>query len=282
MHFDKINSWAKINLTLNVIGRLPNKYHKIESLVSFVKLNDEIFIGVSNKKEHKITFSGRFSYGIGNKNTITELFQLLDKEKLIKNFKFRIKIKKNIPQKSGLGGGSMNAASILRYLIKKKVIKASNKKIQKIANKVGSDVALGLELKNSILLKNQKIKRISNKINLYVLIVKTNIGCSTKEIYAGVKKYSKSVLNNKNNTFFKIDNLIKSKNDLETVVFKKYPKINKLKFFLSKLPKAYFTRMTGSGSALVTYFKSKKSTIIATKIFRRKYNNYWYIISKTM
>ena len=35
MKFDKINSWAKINLSLNVIQKLPNKYHKIESLISF-------------------------------------------------------------------------------------------------------------------------------------------------------------------------------------------------------------------------------------------------------
>ena len=40
--------------------------------------------------------------------------------------------------------------------------------------------------------------------------------------------------------------------------------------------------MTGSGSAIVAYFKSKKAANIASKIFRRKYKNYWYIISKTI
>ena len=42
MKFDKINSWAKINLSLNVIQKLPNKYHKIESLITFVQVCDEI------------------------------------------------------------------------------------------------------------------------------------------------------------------------------------------------------------------------------------------------
>ena len=46
----------------------------------------------------------------------------------LKDKKFQIKIKKNIPQKAGLGGGSMNAASILKILLKKKIIKASQKK----------------------------------------------------------------------------------------------------------------------------------------------------------
>ena len=46
------------------------------------------------------------------KNTIQKLFQILDKENLLKNKKFKVKIKKLIPQEAGLGGGSMNAASV--------------------------------------------------------------------------------------------------------------------------------------------------------------------------
>ena len=56
---------------------------------------------------------------LGIKNTVEKLFQTLDKQNLIKKKKFKIKIKKNIPQEAGLGGGSMNAASVLNYLIKK-------------------------------------------------------------------------------------------------------------------------------------------------------------------
>ena len=77
-------------------------------------------------------------------------------------------------------------------------------------------------------------------------------------------------------------NLAKSGNDLESVVFKKYPKIKNLKEFLLTLPKINFVRMTGSGSAIVAYFNSKKAVYSATRIFRRKYKNYWYIISKTI
>ena len=195
---------------------------------------------------------------------------------------FEIKIKKNIPQKSGMGGGSMNAASVLKYLIKKKIITISNKKAIEMAYKVGSDVALGLERKNSILFKNGKVGRLENKINFHVLIVKPNIDCSTKDIYANVRKYSKPLYNNKSKRFFEESYLAQSGNDLENVVFKKYPKIKNLKYFISNLPNILFTRMTGSGSALVAYFKSKKSVNYAAKVFKRKYKNYWYIVSKTI
>ena len=44
MNFEKVNSWAKVNLSLNVIKRLSNKYHNIESLITFIKIYDEIKI----------------------------------------------------------------------------------------------------------------------------------------------------------------------------------------------------------------------------------------------
>ena len=120
MSFKKLKSWAKVNLSLNVIRRLPSNYHKIESLITFVQFSDEIKIKSIDEAKHKISFSGKFSKGIGAKNTVIKLLNLLEKKKLIKNKKFEIKVTKNIPQKSGMGGGSMNAACILKYLIKKK------------------------------------------------------------------------------------------------------------------------------------------------------------------
>ena len=111
--FDKINSFAKINLSLNVIKRLPNSHHQIESLVTFIKLSDTIYIKPTKDKKHSIFFSGKFSKNISKNNTINKLLTILDIKNLLNNNKFEIKIIKNIPQKSGMGGGSMNAASLL-------------------------------------------------------------------------------------------------------------------------------------------------------------------------
>ena len=181
-----------------------------------------------------------------------------------------------------MGGGSMNAASILSYFMKKRILNISNKKAKDLAYKVGSDVVLGLEKKNSILFKNKKIGRLNKKIDFHVLIVMANEGCSTKYIFSKVKKYSKPLYFNINKRFFETNYLVQSNNDLENVVFKKYSKIKNLKYFLSSLPNIVFTRMTGSGSAIVAYFKSKKAANNAARIFRRKYKNYWYIVSKTI
>ena len=282
MSFKKLKSWAKINLSLNVIKKLPNNYHKIESLITFVQLSDEIKIKTIDKVNHKISFSGKFSKGISKNNTIIKLLNLLEKKELIKNKKFEIKVTKNIPQKSGMGGGSMNAACILKYLMKKKFFNISTSKAKELANKVGFDVILGLEKKNSILLRSGKTIRLNNKLNFYVLIAMPKFGCSTKNIFSRVMKFSKPMYFKRNKAFFKINNLVQSKNDLENIVFKKYSKIKSLKHFLSSLPNAAFARMTGSGSAVVAYFKSKKTANNAAKIFKSNYKSYWYIVSKTI
>ena len=184
-----IKSYAKINLSLNVIGKDRNNFHKIQSIISFLDLHDIIYIKQINKKKHIVKFSGIFSKNI-RKDSITQLLKILDQKKLL-NKKFSIQVIKNIPQESGLGGGSMNAASVLKFLLKNKLIKLSKNEILNISNRVGSDVFLGLDRKNLILVNNKKIKKFSLKLGLFLILIKPKIGCSTKEIYGHVKKYSK-------------------------------------------------------------------------------------------
>ena len=282
MNFKIIKSHAKINLSLRVIGKLKSGYHKIESLVSFLNLYDEIKIKEIIGKNHKIKFFGKFAKGIKKNNTIFNLFKILDKRKLLKNQKYLIEIKKNIPQKSGLGGGSMNASSIIKALISKKILNFSKENLNKLTNQIGSDVKLGLDNKNKILFPNGKLSIFKKKKTLFVIIIKPNFGCSTKEIYKGINKYSsKKIINNKKNYFY-INNLIKLENDLEKVAFKKYPNLKKVKLYVEGLPNISFARMTGSGSSIVGYFLSKNSTINAAKILKKKYKNYWCITSKTI
>ncbi len=277
----KIKSFAKINLALNVTGK-DSSIHKIESIIAFVSLYDEIDIKKIKSKTHNISFTGEFAQNIGKNNTVSKLLQILESKNLLQNRKFRIKIKKRIPSKAGLGGGSMNAASILNYFVKRNIIKSNKKEIINISNEIGSDVILGLNRKNSILNSKKKIKYFTNREALHTLIVKPNFGCSTKEIYSKVRKFNKPKLNNPSIKMFDYEFLKKMSNSLEPIAFSKYPKLKSLKFFLQNLSKPLFVRMTGSGSALVAYFRSKQRCDYAKKQFKKKFKNYWCITSKTI
>ena len=122
MNSFKIKSYAKINLALNITGK-KTKLHNIERLISFIDLHDLITITESNTKQHKINFIGRYSKNISKINTISKLLKILDNKKLLNNKKFEIKVIKKKPQKAGMGGRSMNAASLLKFFIEKKIIK---------------------------------------------------------------------------------------------------------------------------------------------------------------
>ena len=221
MQFDKIKSFAKVNLTLKILNKYSNGYHKIESLISKISLADEILIKEIQGPKNRISFSGKFSSNISNTNTISKLLKILNDQNYIKNKKFNIKVKKNIPQSSGMGGGSMNAASILNYLFKKRIIKTTKNNLIKIANKVGSDVILGL-YESPMILQGQNISKINKKLNFHLLIIKPNFGCSTKMIYAKHKGFSRSLFN-KSNKIDRQDLLKVSNNDLERAAFIKYP-----------------------------------------------------------
>jgi 4-diphosphocytidyl-2-C-methyl-D-erythritol kinase len=281
MNINNVKSFGKINLAIHVTGKLT-KLHKIESIVKFIKLHDLITIKKINSKKHKVSFNGTFSKNINKNNTVNKLFTILDDQKLLNNKKFQIKIKKNIPQEAGLGGGSMNAANILSFLIKKKFIKLSQKKIFEITNAIGSDVILGINPINTVLSSKNIIKKFSKSPNFYTLLVRPNFGCSTKKIYSGVKKYTKPIFNNPKQNMFSPKFLLKQENALEKVAFLKYPKLRIIKSFLENLNKPLFVRMTGSGSVLVAYYQKKQDCELAKVRFKRKYRNYWCITSKTI
>ena len=281
MKYSKIKSYAKINLALNVVGK-TSSLHKIESIIAFVDLHDIILIKGIKSKKHIISFSGKFSNNIIKKNTVFRLLEILDKKNLLNNKKFKIKIIKNVPNQAGLGGGSMNAATILKYFIKKKIVQTTTKNIIKISRLIGSDVILGLNIKNSILTSKNKIKLFRNCKIFYVLIVKPNIGCSTKEIYAKVKKFTKPKIKKPIKKMFDLNYLKKMDNSLEKITLLKYPNIRPIKSYLENLSKTVFVRMTGSGSALVAYFQTKDGCLNAKKMFNKKYKNYWCIASKTI
>ena len=281
MSIFKIKSYAKLNLALNVIGK-TSKLHKIETIVSFIDLHDLIYLKQINNKDHRISFEGTFSKNINKINTVTTLLKLLDKKNLLKNQKFEIRIIKNIPQESGMGGGSMNAASLINFFFKKGLLKLNKNELIKLTGHIGSDVILGIKPTNAILTSKGKILKYDKSIKLYTLVVKPDFGCSTKQVYSKVKLFSKSKFNIPKQEMFEAKYLKTLNNDLEKIAFKQYPKLKKIKSFLLTMPNNIFVRMSGSGSAIVAYFHSKRTCGNAYSQFKRKFNSHWCITSKTI
>tara|TARA_B100000963_G_scaffold216489_1_gene188805 strand:+ start:11052 stop:11891 length:840 start_codon:yes stop_codon:yes gene_type:complete len=277
-----LKSYAKINLSLTVNKKLANGLHDIQSIFCLVNLKDTVSIKkFKSSYKDKISFVGPYSKDVNlSNNSIKILLNVMRKYKLISNF-FNIKIHKNIPVFSGLGGGSSNATTIFKFLLKKKIKKSV---FYKIINQISSDMSLfffNQGYQNNL----NKITKLKKKHKLYFLVVVPNIKCSTKFIYSKVNKYSKKkILNEKNFNNKKkfIEYLMTLNNDLQLVVEKEFPIIRKLLFNISRIQGCYFSRLTGSGSACYGLFRDLNSSKVAAKKLRKKYPKYWLSIAKTI
>ena len=275
-----LKSYSKINLSLSVNSKLKKGLHEIQSYYCLINLSDKIKISKIKKKKDIILFKGPFAKHIKiSNNSIVNLLKLLRKLKLISSY-YSVDVVKNIPVFSGLGGGTSNAATILKFLLKDKITKNIFNKIEKL---IGSDLKLFFHKRG--FLENLKTIKIINKKEMFFLLSRPNINCSTRKIYSKVRKYSKKNKFNfyKINTSKKfINHILAQKNELQSIVEKKYPIIRTLVTDISIEKGCYFSRMSGSGSVCYGLFNSERNAKKALNKLKTKHPKFWFSIAKTV
>ena len=275
-----LSSYAKINLSLRINSKRKDGFHEIQSYFCLINLADKIKLKKIKEKKDKIFFKGPFSKLVNKKNnSIINLFKFLRKLKLISNY-YSITINKNIPVFGGLGGGTGNAASILKVLLRGKVSKSL---LNKAVSIIGTDLRLFFYKQG--FLSNLKTITHFQKKKLFFILIKPNIRCSTKEIYSKVRKYSKKQLLAQNkiktkNKFISI--LSQENNDLQSIVEQKYPLIKKLLLAIRNEKGCYFSRMTGSGSVCYGLFKDQIAAKKALNKLKVKFPKFWFSFAKTV
>ena len=112
-----LKSYAKINLSLYVYKKLKSGFHNIYTIYSLINLHDKIYVKkIKNQRSDKISFIGPFSKHVSRENnSIIKILDAMRKNNLIEGF-YSIKVRKQIPGFSGFGGGTSNAAFLLKYL----------------------------------------------------------------------------------------------------------------------------------------------------------------------
>lgn len=276
-----LKSFSKINLSLSINKKFKNGLHDIQSYFCLINLYDQIEIKKIKGRNDIIKFKGKFAKLVDkNKNTISKTLQILRDKNIIKNY-YLVSINKKIPVFAGLGGGTSNAACLVKHLLKKKV---SKNLLDILEKKIGSD--LKLFFYDQGFLKNLRtINSLRRKYNLFFLLVYPNIRNSTKYIYSKVRKYSaksKYNFNNINNKNKFINFQISSNNELQSIVEKKYPIIRKLLGEIDQKKGCYFSRMTGSGSACYGVFDNEKTAKTALRSVRSKFPKFWFSVTKTI
>jgi 4-diphosphocytidyl-2-C-methyl-D-erythritol kinase len=258
---------AKINLHLSILNRRKDNYHNIFSLICPLEFSDKIsIIDLETRKNGScnIQSEGVYKSIIENLDISDNLinkayFKYFSKTGLKPNVTF--KIEKNIPSGAGLGGGSSNAAAVLR-LLNKSFGFYSKKQLFKIGSEIGADVPVCLY--NNIAIVEglgNKIKEIRiNKFDWIVLLVLTEVHVSTKNAYQmlGYDDMSNLVYTSREiKKQLKLKKFILFQNDFEQIVFKMYPELQNIKNELNS-SSAEYVSMSGSGSAIFALFKTNE------------------------
>lgn len=262
----KVKTPAKINLTLEVLGKREDGFHDIQSIMQMINLYDFLTIDVEPSQKFEINLSGdNPNIPYNEKNIVYKAIVSFVEKTNLTPHKFNVYIQKNIPTEAGLAGGSSDAVGTflgINYLFNNPL---SEKKLHELCANLGSDLNVIL-MGGCVLAKGrgESVERLPFAEYPVSLIKPNNLGISAKE---GYQKYAQLENKPKNDNTHKMIELLKKGedvrpllyNDLETAVYSDYEQLQKIK---SANPESI---MSGSGS---TYF------ILSDKI--NPVDDYWF------
>lgn len=241
----KEKAYGKINLALEVMQKIDN-YHMVNNLMVPISIYDELIL----EKDNNIYVVDDI---IPDNICVKAAKLFLDKY----NIKTGVKITliKNIPQAAGLAGGSTDAAAVLKGLNKLYNVKASNEELKELAALLGSDVPFFINTKIALCTnRGEIINELDIKVpNINVLLIKPQLGLSTKEVYQNYKYNGVSKMENINNIINALEtndiNKLKNNifNDLAPIALKLNKQLNQL---CSELSQNHTIYISGSGPTM--------------------------------
>lgn len=263
---------AKINLSLDILGKRPDGYHDVKMIMQTIDLYDSILIDIT---QEGIKIKCDLPYvPTDNRNIVYKIAQNIIERFNIKKGIY-INIRKNIPVAAGLGGGSADGAAILYGLDRIFDLKLSKGDLMEIGGKFGADIPFciqgGTALAEGI---GEKITILKSLPNTTILVCKPSTHISTSYVYS---KLDLSIIKQRPD----MELLLKSienqdiitlasnmKNVLETVTIAEKPVVNDIKNIMLENG-ALGSLMSGTGTSVFGLFETRYNAYKASKALRR-------------
>lgn len=274
-----VRALAKINLAIDVLSKRPDGYHEIDMVTIPLKLHDSIEVTPfpANAKLDTYLYCDDPTIVCDESNLAYKALNAM-RENFRVNGSFRMMIHKRIPVQAGLGGGSADAAAILRALdnYMHDSVDEKNKVEKEIGLQIGSDVPFCLYNKPARVTGiGEKLEFIKIKYPYHVLIVKPNIGLSTKSVYEAYDLIGEEIKHPNISKLIKAlevddEQGIKENmfNVLSVPAIKALPLISELLEKMNKMG-LELNGMSGTGSACYVLHKDKKVLERAKNIFEK-------------
>ena len=272
---------AKVNLTLRVLGRRPDGYHELESLVVFAAAGDAL--GFTPGKTLTLTVRGPTAAAAGDLTDNLVLRAARALAERIEGLKLgRFTLSKRLPVAAGLGGGSPDAAAALRLLARQNHIALDDARLIAAARATGADVPVCLDPRPRVMRGIGEL--LSEPIDLPPLpaiLVNPGVAVSTKDVFANWKPQAtpvpldQAVLGKLKNRDLLLHFLTLQGNDLETPAIAVAPVIAEVLAALRGLPGCALARMSGSGATCFALFKTAADALIGAGMLHERHPQWW-------
>jgi len=270
----RINSYAKINLFLDVLGKREDGYHEIRTVFSEIGLYDTLNFTLTKKEEVRILTNKDFVKA--DENLIYKIAIFLKKRYNV-DFGVTVELGKNIPIAAGLGGGSSNAAATIDALSTLWNLNLSDPEKHEVASQFGSDINFFLEGGCAIGEgRGELIKPLEDMEINHVFLVNPGFGIPSSEAYKAVIP---SNVNNSNwQKLLQTQDINFCFNKLEEGIRQLYPEIDQIINYLEKNG-ASKAILSGSGATIIAFCSDQETTEKFCSFYSGK--GYWNFSTKT-
>ncbi len=275
---------AKINLCLHVLGRRQDGFHELQSLVVFADLGDRLRISAGQgSAADSLVIDGPFSGDLhGEKdNLVLKALHAMKRQwpGLIPG-PLRICLQKNLPVASGIGGGSADAAAMLRVLAEEFVPAIEQDRLHEIALLLGSDIPACLSKKPLIMSgRGENLTLLEKFPSLFAVLANPGITISTGRVFSGLKSRNNPPLKdlpaNPAGPLQLVDWLRQTRNDLQMETIALVPGIGELIGEFEKNPDCMLARMSGSGATVFALFADLERARAGARRIRQRWPGYW-------
>jgi len=277
---------AKVNLTLRVLGRRPDGYHDLESLVVFARVGDRLTFTPAEPLELEVRGANAPAAGAVSDNLVLKAAQTLATR--VEGLKLgRFVLDKTLPVAAGLGGGSADAAAALRLLARHNDLGVGDPHVFAAARATGADVPVCLDSRPRVMRGiGDMLSPPLDLAPLPAVLVNPGVAVATKDVFAALGLAAGQEMRTQDGEPIPRDRapllgfLIDRPNDLEAPAISLQPVIADALEALRALAGCRVARMSGSGATCFGLFESQRAAAAASRSLTAAHPGWWVRVTR--
>ncbi|HHS82077.1 MAG TPA: 4-(cytidine 5'-diphospho)-2-C-methyl-D-erythritol kinase [Devosia sp.] len=277
---------AKINLNLHVLGRRPDGFHRLQSLVVFARTGDRVVLRPGAGPDDRLLLAGPFASALAeqadgeNNLVMSALSRFRERFPDALAHPLTVELEKNLPVAAGMGGGSSDAAATLRLLAELSRHPVHPDDLLALAASLGSDVPVCLNARAALMEGTGTRLTPAPPLPPFALVLANpGKGLSTARVFNGLARRDNPPFDLPEQGFARLEGLVDwlrcTRNDLEPSATSLLPETGEGLARLRRLPGSLFAAMSGSGATLFALFANLDAARMAAEQLRKELPGYW-------